>query len=215
MYCTQCGSDIGEEAKFCPACGTAQSPGHVGTTTAVKEAEPAPAVDYSEPVLVIKPVFIPWVNIAGIVPVQIFMTIWGGGFFGGFSMFAVKALGLNLPTWFTFVFFGALFFFGIPFLTYFAAKRTTKETEYRLYTDRLEYAEGFWTAEQKSIKYTDIKEVHLRRGIVQRKYGLGTVQLSTASASAMSSSNRAFSGIRLHNIPNVEEVYEKVKELVG
>jgi hypothetical protein len=31
----------------------------------------------------------------------------------------------------------------------------------------------------------------------------------------MSGSNRAFSGIRQHNIPDVEEVYRKAKELVG
>ncbi len=215
MYCPECGSNIGDEVKFCPQCGTNQSPDHIRTSTAVKDPEPAYQVDNSTPLLVLRPVFIPWIAITGIIPVQIFMTIWGGGFFGGFSMFAVKALGLNLPSWFTFVFFGALFFFGLPFLTYFSSKRTTKETEYRFYSDCLEYAEGFWTAEQKSIKYKDIKEVHLRQGIVQRKHGLGTLHLSTASASAMPSSNRGFSGIRLHNIPDVEEVYQKAKELVG
>lgn len=214
MYCPECGSNIGE-AKFCPQCGTNQFSDHSSTATAVKEPESTYQVDNSTPLLVLRPVFIPWVAIAGIIPLQIFMTIWGGGFFGGFSMFAVKALGLNLPSWFTFVFFGVLFFCGIPFLTYFSSKRTTKETEYRFYCDRLEYAEGFWTAEQKSIKYSDIKEVHLRQGIVQRKHGLGTLHLSTASASAMPSSNRGFSGIRLHNIPDVEEVYQKAKELVG
>lgn len=76
-------------------------------------------------------------------------------------------------------------------------------------------AEGFRTAEQKSIKYCDIKEVHLHQGIVQRKHDLGTLHLSTASAPAMSGSNRAFSGIRQHNILDMEEVYQKAKELVG
>ena len=215
MYCHKCGCNMIDEANFCPDCGAQQSFERRSTATAVKEPEPAQQVDNSTPLLVLRPEFIPWVTIAGIIPVQIFMTIWGGGFFGGFSMFAVKALGLNLPTWFTFVFFGALFFFAIPFLTYFSAKRTTKETEYRFYSDRLEYAEGFWTVEQKSIKYCDIKEVHLRQGVVQRKHGLGTIQLSTASGSAMAGSNRAFSGIRLHDIPNAQEVYQQAKELVG
>ncbi|UCG59958.1 MAG: PH domain-containing protein [Phycisphaerales bacterium] len=215
MYCIECGTETSSETKFCPQCGTAQSAGHVSTATAVKEPEPAQVVDSSEPLLVTRPVFVPWVVVAGIVPIQIFMTIWGGGFFGGFSMFAVKALGLNLPAWFTFVFFGAVFFFGLPLLAYVASKRTCAETEYRFYRDRLEYAEGFWTAEQKSIKYSDVKEVHLRRGVVQRKYGLGTIQLSTASASAMSGSNRSFSGIRVHNVPDAEQIYGQVKELIG
>jgi RNA polymerase subunit RPABC4/transcription elongation factor Spt4 len=215
MYCSECGSNISDEAKFCPHCGQQQAGERVSTATTVREPESSYQADSPMPLLVLKPVFIPWVAIAGIIPIQIFMTLWGGGFFGGFSMFAVKALGLNLPSWFTFVFFGALFFFGLPFLAYFGSERTMKETEYRFFPDRLEYAEGFWTAEQKSIKYSDVKEVHLRQGLVQRKHGLGTIHMSTASASAMPSSNRGFSGIRLHNIPDVEDVYQKVKELVG
>ena len=215
MYCPRCGSNLGDEAKFCPQCGTLQSPESTRTATAVKEPEPASQVDDSTPLLVLRPVFIPWVTIAGIIPLQIFMTVWGGGFFGGFSMFIVSALRLNLPSWFTFVFFGALFFFGFPFLMYFAGKRTTQKTEYRFYSNHLEYAEGFWTAEQKSIKYSDIKEVCLRQGVIQRKHGLGTLHLSTASGSALSTGSRGFSGILLHNIPNVEEVYQKAKEFVG
>ena len=215
MYCPRCGGHISDEAKFCPQCGTLQSSENRRTATAVKEPEPTSRADDSTPLLVLRPVFIPWVTIVGIIPLQIFMTIWGGGFFGGFSMFIVKGLGLNLPSWFTFVFFGALFFFGLPFLIYFAGKRTITKTEYRFYADRLEYAEGFWTAEQKSIKYSDIKEVSMRQGVIQRKYGLGTLHLSTASGSAMSSGRRGLNGILLHNIPNVEDVYQKAKAFVG
>jgi membrane protein YdbS with pleckstrin-like domain len=215
MFCTECGVEINAGINFCPQCGAGVGSDNVQTATAVMEPPAAAPVDNNEPVLVTRPVFIPWVAVAGILPLQIFMTIWGAGFFGGFGMFAVQALGLNLPSWFTFVFFGALFFFGLPVLIYFAGKRTCAETEYRFYPDRLEYAEGFWTAEQKSIKYRDIKEVHLRRGVVQRKYDLGTIQLSTASASIMQSSNRSFSGILVHDIPNAQEVYQKIKELIG
>jgi hypothetical protein len=215
MYCLKCGCLVGDEARFCPQCGVCQSGEDRRTSTAVKEPEPVRQADNSTPLLVVRPVFVPWVTVAGMLPVQIFMTIWGGGFFGGFSMFAVKGLGLDLPSWFTFVFFGALFFFSLPLLAYFAGKRTVDKTEYRFYADRLEYAEGFWTAEQKSIKYCDVKEVSFRQGVVQRKYGLGTLHLSTASASALSSSNRTFSGILLQNIPNAEEIYQKAREFIG
>lgn len=74
MYCPECGSNIGDEVKFCPECGTRQSFGH-NVATAVKEPEPAYQVDNSTPLLVLRPEFIPWVTIAGIIPVQIFMTI--------------------------------------------------------------------------------------------------------------------------------------------
>jgi hypothetical protein len=67
---------------------------------------------------------------------------------------------------FPFFFFGGLFFFGIPVLVYFAKKKTYSKTEYKFYKDRLEYAEGFWTAEKKTIKYDNVTETTLRRGII-------------------------------------------------
>ena len=80
-------------------------------------------------------------------------------------MIAVKALKLPLPPSFTFVFFWVLFFFfGIPLLVYFQKKKTYAKTEYKFYKDRLEYAEGFWTAEKKTVKYDKITETSMRRG---------------------------------------------------
>jgi len=140
------------------------------------------------------------------------MTVWGAGFFGGFGMFAVKGLGLPLPPWFTFVFFGCLFFFGIPLLVYTAKKRTYAQTEYRFFRNRLEYAEGFWTAENKTIKYDKITETAMRRGIIQRKYGLGTIFLATPATGFQQ--GRAMSGIRIRDVEEPEKVYEAVEKLI-
>jgi hypothetical protein len=101
MHCQRCGKTIGKDARFCSSCGTPVSTGFHASET-------------GEPILVLKPKFLPLVTAFSILPLQIFFTIWGGGFFGGFSMFAVKALNLPLPTWSTFVFFGCLFFFCYP-----------------------------------------------------------------------------------------------------
>lgn len=203
MFCKECGNQITDESNFCPQCGT-QLAGDV----------PAPQaeVDNTQPVLTLRPIFIPWVTVVSVLPLQIFFTIWGAGFFGGFGMFAVKGVGLPLPSWFTFVFFGLLFFFGIPVLTYIARKRTYADTEYRFYPDRLEYAEGFWTAENKTINYSTINEASLRRGIIQRKYGLGTIYLATPATGM--AQGRAASGIRIADIPECEEVYSAVQQLI-
>jgi membrane protein YdbS with pleckstrin-like domain len=193
-----------DESNFCPQCGT-QLTGDAPT--------PQAEVDNTQPVLTLRPVFIPWVTVVSVLPLQIFFTIWGAGFFGGFGMFAVKGVGLPLPSWFTFVFFGLLFFFGIPVLTYIARKRTYADTEYRFYPDRLEYAEGFWTAENKTVNYRSINEASLRRGIIQRKYGLGTIYLATPATGM--SQGRAMSGIRISDIPECEEVYSTVQQLIN
>jgi membrane protein YdbS with pleckstrin-like domain len=148
-----------------------------------------------------------------VLPIQLFLTVWGAGFCGGFGLAAVKALHLPLPPWFTFVFFGCLFFFGIPLVVYTAKKRTYAQTEYRFFGNRLEYAEGFWTAENKTIKYDKVTETAVRRGIIQRKYGLGTIFLATPATGFQQ--GRAMSGIRVQDVEEPEKVYEAVQKLIG
>jgi membrane protein YdbS with pleckstrin-like domain len=204
MFCKECGNQIGEDSKFCPECGISlQAPPPIAQSA---------GIDNAEPVLVLKPVFIPWVAVVSILPLQIFFTIWGAGFFGGFGMFAVKGIGLPLPSWFTFVFFGLLFFFGIPLLTCVAKKKTYADTEYRFYNDHLEYAEGFWTAEYKTIKYKNILEANLGRGIIQRNYDLGTIYLATPATGM--STGRTASGIRIADIPDADQIYQTVQQLI-
>ena len=201
MYCRKCGQEMQNDSSFCSACGTAvgESP-----RTVVQES--------NIPVLSLKPVFIPWAVMLAILPLHVFMTIWGGGFFGGFSMFAVQALGIKLPPGTTFVFFGMLFFFAIPIITYTTQKKTYAKTEYRFYQTKLDYYEGFFTTEEKTIDYKNITEVNLVKGIIQKKYGLGTVVLSTPATGF--AHGRARSGIRIHDIPNAEQVYQQVKGLI-
>lgn len=204
MFCSQCGQQLPQNAKFCASCGTAVDGG--GQRVA---QEP----DTREPVLTVRPQFIPWVTIAAIIPLQIFFTLWGGGFFGGFSMVGLQVLDLPIPPWAPFVFFGALFFFGIPIIAYTAKKRTYDQTEYRFYKDRLEYAEGFWTAEDKTVRYDKITETALRRGVVQKKYGLGTIFLATPATGFQQ--GKSTSGIKIVDIEEPEKVYGLVQKLVG
>jgi len=189
------------DSNFCSGCGTAAGESSV---TSVRES--------NIPVLSLKPVFVPWAVMLAILPLHIFMTIWGGGFFGGFSMFAVQSLGLNVPPGSTFVFFGAVFFFAIPIVTYTAQKKTYAKTEYCFYNTKLDYYEGFFTTEEKTIDYKNITEVNLIKGIVQKKYGLGTIVLSTPATGFQS--GRARSGILIKDIPNADQVYEQVKDLI-
>ena len=106
---------------------------------------------------------------------------------------------------------GLLFFLGVPGLLYFAKKNTYTQTRYRFYPDRLEYAEGFFTAEQKTIKYKNVTEVNLRQNILQQKYSLGSVILSTPT----DDDAKGGSGIVISDIKNPQAIYDKVKRLVG
>jgi membrane protein YdbS with pleckstrin-like domain len=203
MFCKECGTKISDDAKFCSSCGTSTSP---------IQTEKKSTYDSGLPLITTRPVFIPWVAVASVIPIQIFMTIWAGGFFGGFSLFGIEALGLNIPSWLPFVFFASLAFFGIPWLTYYAKKRTYEKTEYKFFSDRLEFAEGFWTIENKTVKYKNVTEANLRKGVIQKNYGLGTIILSTPATG--SQQGRARSGIRIADIENADSIYTKILELI-
>ncbi|MCP4650618.1 MAG: PH domain-containing protein [PVC group bacterium] len=201
MFCQKCGQELVDDAKFCAQCGTP-----IDGVAPVEESE------LDEPIVVLKPVFIPWVTILSVLPLQIFFTIWGGGFFGGFSTVLIKGLKLPIPIWFPFVFFACLAFFGIPLLIYNMKKKTYAKTEYRFFKKRLDYYEGFFTVEEKTVDYRNITEVYLRKGIVQKKYGIGTILLTTPSVTM--SQNRAMSGIQVADIKNPDEVYKQIKDLI-
>ena len=132
------------------------------------------------------------------------------------------SLNLSLPFWFTFVFFGLLFLFGIPLIGYFAKKKTYQKTEYRFYQDKLEYFEGFFSIHEKSITYKNITEAQLRKGIIQRGYNLGTIILATPATGVygggwQSSSGRGmpFSGIKILDIEYPDDNYRKIKEFIN
>lgn len=166
----------------------------------------------------IKPVFVGWIALATQLPLQLFLTVWAGGFFGGFSSFLFPR-----GSWVPFVFFGCVAFFGIPLVSYFGKKLNYGRTEYRFYGDRLEFEEGFFSRNRKVVKYRDVKEVTLREGILQRSVGLGTVYLATLATGSgprnnpflsLGFGNVSASGIGVRDVQSPVEIYDKIRKLV-
>ena len=163
MFCNQCGKQIADQVKFCSECGAEVSGAASPTIN-----EP----DNSEPQLVTRPFFNKTLTLLSSLPLGLFFALWGGGFGGTLSMVVVnKVLDLDVPFWAPYVFFGCLVGLGMPFLLYTAKKRTYAQTEYLFFRDRLEYAEGFWTAEKKTIRYDRNSETSMRRGVIQNITG--------------------------------------------
>jgi hypothetical protein len=61
----------------------------------------------------LKPVFIGWLTIVALIPLQLFFTLWSAIFFGGLTSFAFR----NASSY-SLAFFGALAFFGLPLIVY-------------------------------------------------------------------------------------------------
>jgi membrane protein YdbS with pleckstrin-like domain len=165
----------------------------------------------------LRPVFIGWIAFLVQLPFQLFFTVWSGGFFGG-MLGSLAGMHGRAP----FVFFGALGFIAVPIVAYFGKKLNCARTEYNLFSDRLEFEEGFFSINRKVIKFRDVEEITLRKGPLQRIYGLGTVYIATLATGISSSynpfgaigfGNVSASGVSVRDIPNPDDAYDRVKKL--
>jgi hypothetical protein len=185
----------------------------------------------SDPEFSVRPVFIGWITFLIQLPLQLFFTIWCAGFFGGmlqasgFLFGAPRLAGIQLP----FIVFGAIGFFGVPAVAYLGKKLNYSRTEYRFFADHLEFEEGFFSINEKVVRYRDVKEVTLHKGIFQRMYGLGTIYLATLATGtspwgynsggfspfgALGFGNVSASGIVVRDISDPDRTFEKIRQIV-
>jgi membrane protein YdbS with pleckstrin-like domain len=170
--------------------------------------------------LSIKPVFVGWITLLTQVPLQLFLAVWCGGFFGGMGTAAgIFPQNSRLASYVI----GAVAFIAIPIVAYVGKKLNYGRTEYRFYPDRLEFDEGFFSINKKVIKFRDVKETTLRKGILQRTYGLGSIYLATQATGstgnrnpfiALGFGNVSASGVIVRDISDPEVTFEKVRQLV-
>jgi uncharacterized membrane protein YdbT with pleckstrin-like domain len=170
--------------------------------------------------LSVKPVFVGWINLLAQLPLQLFFTVWSGGFFGGLgTAFGIFPQDSRVP----FIVCGALAFFGVPIVAYVGKKLNYSRTEYRFYADRLEFDEGFFSINKKVIKFRDVRETTLRKGVLQRACGLGSIYLATLATGSAGNSNPfvalgfgnvSASGVIVRDISYPDEIYEKVRQLI-
>jgi membrane protein YdbS with pleckstrin-like domain len=164
----------------------------------------------------LRPVFVGWITFLVQLPLQLFLTVWAALFLGGMT-----AAALGGPP--AYVLFGALAFLATPLVTFVGKKLNYARTEYRFYEDRLEFDEGFFNINKKVIKYKDVKEVTLRKGLFQRIYNLGTIYLATLATGSAPRNNVFFSlgfgnvsasGIGVRDIADADKLFEKIKTIV-
>ena len=201
LYCEECGNKNKESSKFCVNCG---KPINSSNEKEIKD---------EKPLFIIKQVFIPVIKIISHIPFLIFITIWATGFLGFFgSKYIKEVVKLKIPGWSIFLIIGIIFFVGTPLITILIQRKTYAKTKYIFYPGKMEYSEGFFTIEEKTISYERIAELYLRKNVLQKMYGLGTIVLSTPATGSIR--GRARSGIRLADIKNPDEVYKKIKNII-
>jgi membrane protein YdbS with pleckstrin-like domain len=200
MYCHNCGNELGSEVLYCPSCGAQQLD--------APEGESARGA-----LVVIKPFFTPLNIFVSVIPLQLFFTLWGAVVFGIAGFFAIQYLELDVNPWTVALVLGCLFFVFTPVIAMYVLIQRYARTEYRFFADRLDYREGFYSTEEKSIGYEHIIEVSLVRGFWKRLFNLGTIVLSTATTGDTLGPSR--SGIRIPDVQAPQENYRTIRRIIG
>jgi uncharacterized membrane protein YdbT with pleckstrin-like domain len=130
---------------------------------------------------------------------------------------------LHIHSFDLFIGFGALAFIGFPVVSCFGKYLNYSRTLYNFYEDRLEFEEGFFSRNKKIIRYRDILEVTLRRGLLQQSCNLGTIYLATLATGSGSRSNPFYalgfgnisaSGVGVRDIRDPEASFTKIRALI-
>ena len=212
MFCSNCGTQVPDNTRFCSNCGTQLGSASAPSTPDRSRASHADTTQNQKPLLVVRPKLVAWVAIVGGIFPALFGTVFVGmfgGMFGG--MFMLKVLNLSAPATATIItVLLVTVFLVFLLLPYIVHSKTYQKTRYGFYANHLEYFEGFWTVEKKIIRYDQITDIHVRRGVVQKSHNIGTITLST-----MGSGPEMRSGIRMADIPNPDALADKITDLIG
>jgi membrane protein YdbS with pleckstrin-like domain len=199
MYCYNCGNELGTEVPYCTSCGVQQLDAPEGGSA--RDAR-----------VVIKPFFTPLNIFVSVIPLQLFFTLWGAAVFGIAGFFVIQYFELGVDPWTVALVFGCLFFVFTPVIAMYMLTQRYARAEYRFFADRLDYREGFYSTEEKSIGYKHIIEVNLVRSFWKRLFNLGTIVLSTAANGNTTGPSR--SGIRIPDVQAPHATYNSVKRVI-
>jgi len=172
-----------------------------------------------------RPTFVLLTSFLAQLPLQLFFAIWAGGFFGGLLsvLFPTGIVTARAYIGSPFLVIGIAVLLLFPIVTLAAKWLNYSNTAYRIYSDRIEIEEGFLTLHRKELPLISIREINLRRGLLQRLIGLGSVYLATAatgqglwwSTSAIVGGTSTFgSGAMLMDLADPDTAYERLRELV-
>ena len=87
-------------------------------------------------------------------------------------------------------------------------KKNYEVTSYKVYSDRIEFEEGFINHKCTTIKICDVKEIHWTQNFLQRFANLATIRFVTPA-----NNSATFSGVTFMDIENSKYIYAKLKQI--
>jgi membrane protein YdbS with pleckstrin-like domain len=110
--------------------------------------------------------------------------------------------------WMGISFFFVLFFI-ILIVSYFLKKASLKRTEYRFYSNRVEYFEGFLVKNRKTVNYDRVSNIGQVKGVIEGLFGLGTIFIDTAGSSPKGHE------VAISYLENPDQVYDWISKMIS
>ena len=210
MFCEKCGNQLPDTADFCPKCGN-EFDSQVNIINNVRNnnevlLEVRPTFKFSYIVLpkLLKEliVFIPF----------IIMAIYFISIISKMTSRVDNGSSMSLSEFMPII----LIFLGIPLLRIlfvlgkaFFDKKQYENYVYTFYNDRVVFRDSFLNVSEKELKYKNIREVTKRQSFIQRYFNIGNIALFSNAETGF------VGGVFMINIENIDEVYDKVKEITN
>ncbi|MGM5481484.1 MAG: PH domain-containing protein [Nanobdellota archaeon] len=94
-------------------------------------------------------------------------------------------------------------------LIFLVRRKVFLETNYKIYTDRIEYKEGFLRKNKKTVHFKNVSNIGQTSSIVQQWFKVGTIFIDTAGTSYRGHE------LVLHHIDNTDEIYDKLSKKIN
>ncbi|NHJ84692.1 MAG: PH domain-containing protein, partial [Asgard group archaeon] len=93
--------------------------------------------------------------------------------------------------------------------SYILSKKRLASIEYRIQGNKITISGGVFVTSTRSVVFEKIINVQKIQGILDRKFGIGTIILSTASQSGTAATTMRFVGLK-----EFDELYEQLSKLI-
>jgi uncharacterized membrane protein YdbT with pleckstrin-like domain len=108
----------------------------------------------------------------------------------------------------------ALSFCAVMFLFYLKVFKEPERTCYRIFSDKIEYSEGFFSKHQRTVIFDHVIDVQMIEGLLQQTKGAGTITILTQQLVQAGEGRLANQRVLIKNVPDPQNVYDLVRSLL-